>query len=131
MRKEVADPNWKEEFIASANDNNIEGLWGTLKSRFIQLRDMFVPITKSSAKPSWKKLGGFPRQKTSRMLCANKDATHRNWICAKKRDTVDLSRLEYTKARNKVKKLMPQARRNFESDVAESEDQSKSFLVSH
>ena len=38
-RKEVADTNWGEEFIASANDNNIEGHWGTLKSRFIQLRD--------------------------------------------------------------------------------------------
>ena len=52
MRKEVADTNWDEEFIASVNDNNIEGLWGTLKSRFIQLRDKFAPITKSS----WKKL---------------------------------------------------------------------------
>ena len=59
-RKEVTDTNWEEEFIASANGNNIEGLWGTIKSRFIQLRDKFVSITKSSAKSSWKKLGGFP-----------------------------------------------------------------------
>ena len=40
-------------------------------------------------------------------------------MCAKKRGNVDLSRLEYTKARNKVTKLMRQTKRKFESDVGD------------
>ena len=40
-------------------------------------------------------------------------------MSAKKRGNVDLSRLEYAKAINKVIKLMRQAKRKFESDVAD------------
>ena len=40
-------------------------------------------------------------------------------MCEKKRGNADLSRLEYTKARNKVTKLIRKAKRTFEGDVAE------------
>ena len=40
-------------------------------------------------------------------------------MCAKKRGNVDLSRLEYTKARNKVTKVMRQAKGKFGIDGAE------------
>ena len=40
-------------------------------------------------------------------------------MCEKKRGNADLSRLEYTKARNKVTKLIRKAKRTFEGDLAE------------
>ena len=82
MKKEVTDTNWEEEFIASANDNNIEEHWVTLKSRFIQLRDKFVSITKSSVKPPRKKLGGFPIGRILQTRNTSElDVREKTWQC--------------------------------------------------
>ena len=131
MRNELSDTNWQEEYVTSASNKNIAELWGTLKSTLKQLRDKFVPIAKLSANSSWKKLGGFPIDKTFKMPCVE-NMLHIGIGCVKKkRGNADLSRLEYTEARNKVTKLIRKAKRIFEGDVAEKAlNNPKGFLVS-
>lgn len=119
MRKELADTKWKEEYTTLANVNNIEELWRTINSRFQELRDKFVPTIKSSGTSSWKKLGEYPINKIIRDAIRKKHSTHRHWMRKNKQSIDDLPRLEYTKARNMVTKLMRQAKRKFESGVAE------------
>ena len=118
MRQELTDTNWEEKYITSENGNSIEQLWGAIKSRFYELRDKFVPTIKSSHGSLWKKLGEYPINKELQDAVRKKHATHRHWMRKKKHDISDLPRLEYTKARNMVSKLMRQSKRKFESEVA-------------
>lgn len=104
--------------MESADGKTIEELWGELQSKFKELKYKFVPKI-TSGNPSWKKLGEYPIDKRLQEAVRRKHATHRNWMQKKRvSGTAERSRLEYTKARNLVSKLMRQAKRKFEREVA-------------
>ena len=84
----------------------------------MNLRKEFVPKRKSSRKPTWRDSGSFPISKALQEAIRRKHLTHRRWMAGKRHGQSDRARLNYTRARNKVTKLMRQAKRNFEKDIA-------------
>ena len=131
MRNALKDDKWEKEFISSVNGKNVEELWNEIKSKFNELKYKFVPNTKPRDS-SWKKLGDYPIDKKLQDAVRRKHATHRRWMRNKKVDgTAELSRLEYTKARNLVTKLMRQAKRKIESEVAKKAKSNPKAFWSH
>ena len=118
MIRDLEDTNWEEEYILTASDKNIEELWNSLNGKLLSLREKFVPKRKLSGKPSWKEAGSSPINKSLQEAVRNKHAEHRHWMSARGNSQAESARLRYTRARNKVRKLTRQAKRNFENDIA-------------
>ena len=112
MRRHLTELNWKEKYIATDNDKTSEELWAGIKSMLVNLRKEFVPKRKSSGKPTWKDSGIFPISKALQDAIRRKHLTHRRWVAGKRHGQTDRGRLNYTRARNKVTKLMRQAKRS-------------------
>ena len=128
MRRNIKDSNWVEKFVSSGNGKSVEELWNSLKSKLQHLRDNFVPKTKISGKPSWEEKGNIPISKFLQEAIRNKHAKHRQWITIKKRGDANIARLNYNKARNKVSRMMRQAKRKLEKDIAlKSKQNPKAF----
>jgi ribonuclease P/MRP protein subunit RPP40 len=118
MRRYLAESNWKEEYLVSGSVYNVEKSWNILKSKLMELREKFVPKLKFSGKPTWKDKGSFPIDKPLQEAIRSKHTAHRHWMSAIHRDDTNAARLRYTRARNKVKTLMRQAKRRFEREIA-------------
>ena len=80
---------------------------------------------------SWKEIGGFPINKELQEAIRNKRATHRNWMWKKNYGDPEIARLNYTKARNRVTKLMRQSKRKYESDIALKSKEHPKVFWSH
>ena len=89
----------------------------TLKSKLLELRDKYVPRQIITLKPSWKEKGCCPISKTTREAIKTKDKAHRQWMSAINRIDADDKHLRYTKARNKVKKLIRRDKRRFYESI--------------
>ena len=106
------ESNWKEKYIAKANDQTTEELWAGIKSMLMNLRKEFVPKWKSSGKP-----GSFPISKALQEAIRRKHLTHRlgGWLG---KDMVNPIELDLTiPVLDKVTKLMWQAKRKLEKDI--------------
>ena len=75
-RRHLTVSNWKEKYIATANDKTTEELWAGIKSMLMNLRKEFVPKRKSSGKPTWKDSGSFPISKALQEAIHRKHLTH-------------------------------------------------------
>ena len=102
-----------------------------MKSKLLELRNRFVPKRVSSGKPKWKEKGTFPINKSLQEAIRNKQVKHRRWIAAKQRDDGDTARLEYAKARNKVKTMIRQAKRKFEKGIADKSKSNPKLFWAH
>ena len=129
-RKDLGKSQWEEDYMALENEKNSEELWGLLKSKLLELRNKYVP-KQQSTKPSWKDIGGFPIDKTLKEAIRQKHSSHRHWISAIGRAHAGNSRLKYARARNKVTKLMRQAKRKFESNIARDSKTNPKAFWSH
>ena len=85
----------------------------------MDLRKIFVPKQKSSRKPAWKDPGSFPISKSLQEAIHRKHLTHRQWMAAKRHGQPDIARLNYTRERKKVAKLIRRAKRKCEKDIAQ------------
>ena len=116
MIKELELSNWKEEFMAGAKEKSPEELWSLLKSKLIELRNKFVPTKEIKAGVNgWK--GTFPINEAVQNAIKEKHSLHRRWIKSKKSGNNAL-RETYHKSRCRVKKLIRQAKRSFEKELA-------------
>ena len=116
MIKELESTNWKEEFMVEAKDKSPEELWNLLKRKLIELRDKFVPTKEIKAGVSgWK--GTFPINKAVQNAIKEKHSLHRRWMKSKRFGNNAL-RETYHKSRCRVKKLIRQAKRSFEKELA-------------
>ena len=109
-RNDLTETNWANEFLMSGCGNSVGDLWDSFKSKIYKLRNKFVPKTTVTGKPSCNKKGSIPVGKQVAIL-QQKEACHRRWMSAKKRTNAQTARLEYTKACDKVKCLMHQAKK--------------------
>ena len=89
-----------------------------MKMKLNGLRDDYVPKIKVSNKPSWRDKGSFPIDKTARQAIKAKNKIHRTWISSITFNDRDKARKEFAKARNKVKRLLRKAKRNYEKEIA-------------
>ena len=131
MRKRLADEGWLEEFVAAAEGRSIEQLWDDIKSKIHKLRNEFVPKKKFSAVPQWKNVGAFPVNRNVQKAIQEKHASHRQWMASLRGGDPELAKQSYQKATNKVKKMVRQCKRQFESWLAEEAKTNPKPFYSH
>ena len=117
MRKDLIESLWVEKFVASTNDKNTNELWDDLKSKLLSLRDKFVPIKDTHYTTRWK-MGSIPIDKNVQNAIRQKHRSHRKWMATRNFSDAESKRMEYNTARNKVSKLIRQAKRRFEKELA-------------
>ena len=116
MRNHLAETKWEEEYLILGCGRNKDELWNHLKLKIYDLRDQFAPKTTISGKPSWNTDGNIPIAKPVQEAIRQK-TPHRRWMSAKNRTDGETARLEYTRARNNVTRLMRKAKREFEKGI--------------
>ena len=117
MRNNLILTNWADNVLTSECSNSVEDMWLSFKSKIYELRNRCVPKTTVTGKPSWNKKGRIPVGKPLQEAIRQKHARHRRWMSAKKKTNDKTARLEYTKARNKVKRMMRQANKSYEKEI--------------
>ena len=128
MRNHLVETNWEEEYLALGDNKTIEDLWSSLKSKLLDLRNQFVPKKTIAGTPSWRKMGSFPISKPLQEAIRNKRISHRRWMSVRSRIDAEAARLTYAKARNKVKRMMRKAKREFERGIGlKSKSNPKAF----
>ena len=96
----------------------------------LQLRDKFIPKTKANQQ-DWRKKGSIPISKSLRKAIKNKHAAHRSWILKKNALNGDEARMQFKNQRNKVKRLLRKAKREFEKNVASKVKQNPKSFWNH
>ena len=135
MRRKINDEHWNIDFLTLASQlastsmcSRVEQCWEILKGKIIELRNEFIPKITVSNKPSWREKGSFPIDQAAREAVRNKDWKHRKWISSLLFNDENNARLEYTKARNKAKTMLRQAKRRYEKSIAlQSKENPKCF----
>ena len=117
MLHKLETSNWKEKFLTEGLDKDAESLWCSIKSTLLELRNEFVPLRTIKTGIDSNNKGDFPIDKTLQQAIKEKHSRHRCWIRGIKRGD-QTTRLAYTRARNKVKRLLRQSKRMFEKAVA-------------
>ena len=118
MRMELLESNWCAGFAAGAKSRTCEENWPLWKAKIIDLKKTYVPIRKAPNKPQWKK-GVVPISQETKAAILNKKKSHRRWMSKRHADDSAEARKSYTKASNKVKKLLRKAKKAFEKGIAE------------
>lgn len=134
MRNYIQNNKWNDTFTTDAESKTKDELWDDLKSTIHDLRDRFVPKTVSDGKPAWKTTGNIPIDKPTQDAIRKKTTLHRKWMRAKNRADADVCKLDYSRANNKVKKLIRKAKRRFERSIclgAKSNPKSFWWYVRH
>ena len=112
MRVELRETNWCAcaEFVAGAKNRTCEENWQLLNAKLLELKSRYVPMRKAPVKPKWKK-GVYPINEETKAAILNKKKSHRLWMS--KRHTADSTeaRKTFTKASNKVKKLLKKVKK--------------------
>lgn len=132
MRNSLIEENWTDEYINKGYNMSCEELWSIIKSKLLELRGKFVPQKTSTTTPSWKEIGGgFPIDSRLKTAIREKHASHRRWMSALRRNNAEGAHQDYAKARNKVKRMMRQSKRRFESDIAKKSKSNPKAFWSH
>ena len=111
--------------------HGIEDVWTSLKSKIYELREAFVPNSKTKGKPSWKSRGNIPIDKSLQEEIHRKQSFHRQWMNNKTGDDGEVARLRYTQSRNRVKRLMRQARKRYEKSICAKSKENPKVFWSH
>jgi len=121
MRQNLTNSRWKDRFVKSVlttDKPRVEHCWNLLKTKYLTLRDQFVPKSTTSSGPSWKEKWSFPIEKPERDAIKDKNKKRRAWMSSMSLLDREHARLEYTRARNKVRTLLRKAKRLFEKGIA-------------
>ena len=121
MREHLSNSNWIDEYIKMSNEPGMkpETMWGTLKSKLLELRNKYVPLGNSNSKPTWKSKSSIPIDEKTRNAIKDKERSHRSWIKSKKdgkSSSLEL-RQQFVKARNKVNTLLRKGKRKLEREI--------------
>ena len=128
---ELRITKWKEAFLTEANNKNVEELWCQFKKRLLDLREKYVPKRKTKGTPIWKSKSSVPIDQMLQDAIKEKKKSHRQWFASKgKTLATEELRKRYTKANNRVKRLMRRAKRRFERDVASKAKSDPKFFWS-
>ena len=132
MRDYLEQENWMENFLLRQKpSNDIEKIWADIKSCLHKLREKFVPTVTSNGKPTWKKKNIVPIGKTLQRAIHEKQSLHRKWMSSKYGPPADQSRQMYITCRNKVKRMLRQAKRQYERDICLKSKQNPKLFWSH
>lgn len=130
MRQLLDEQSWSLNFAIESGGKSVDSLWDTFKIKLLDLRDRYVPL-KEIGQPSWKDKGNIPIKQELRNLIKEKKRLHRNWLKSRNEKTRTNQRAKYIKARNKVKRIMTQEKRNFERDICNRSRENPKVFWSH
>ena len=121
MKNDIIDTKWSENFTNFAirirgDRSRVEKCWELLKEKVLSLRNQYVPKSTSSSCPTWKQKGSCPIGE--QQAIRDKNRRYRAWMATRTFGNKERERLQYTRARNIVKKLLRKAKRNFEKGIA-------------
>ena len=116
MRNHFLESCWEDDYSQTGKNKNVEELWTSLRSKLIDVRNQFVPKQTITGISTWKEMSSFPINKHIQDAIRIKMIAHRHLMCAKNRVNAEATRLKYTKARNKAKTMMRQAKRRYEKE---------------
>ena len=117
MLHQLESSKWKEKYLADGEGKDPEDLWCSIKTKLLELRNEFVPIRTIETSNNSTVKGDIPINKTLQKAIKEKHSLHRRWIRGIQRGSQE-ARAEYTKARNKVTRLIRHSKRMFEKVVA-------------
>ena len=119
MRNHLLESNWVENFLSTFTEkrHDVEEIWTAIKSKIDELRKDFVPKSTTKGKPSWKSRGNMPIDKSLQEELHRKQVFHRKWMKEKTGVHAEVARMRYTQSRNRVKRLMRQARKRYEKNI--------------
>lgn len=129
MRDSLLNSNWEEDFVSESNNKTVDQLWESFKHEILDLRNKFIP--KTTGNQSWKSKGNVPIDQATQDAIREKTRLHRKWITSKHQTVSERLRLEYTKARNKVKRMIRKAKRSFEKDIGRKSKNNPKIFWSH
>ena len=124
MRRELIQSNWANNNLRECATMSVEDNWIVIKDKLQELTNKFVPKSSTASKPTWSKKGSIPIEPSLREMIRKKNISHRRWMSSKSNENRD----EYNKVRNKVKRLMRQAKRDHEKGIClKSKSNPKAF----
>ena len=122
MRESLSNSNWIDDYIKMSNEPGVkpEAMWGSLKSKLLDLRNEYVPLGNSSDKPTWKNKNSMPIDAKTRNAIKEKERSHRSWIQSKRigKSSCLALRHQFVKARNHVNTLLRKGKRKLEREIA-------------
>ena len=131
MRSELEGTNWCDEYVVKSGERDVEENWSILKAKLLELRNKYVTLNKANSSPSWSEKGTVPISKSTQNAIRSKKRAHRKWMISKRSGESDVTRIAYTKERNKVKKLLRRERRDFEKGIAQLAKKNPKMFWSH
>ena len=118
MRGKKIDKNWQKEN------------WQTFKAKLLELRNQFIPIKEINCQ-SWKDKGATPIKKDLQNEIGNKRLLHRLWLRSKRPEEKARNRANYVASRNRVNRMMTQARRSYEKGICNKSKTKPKIFWSH
>ena len=116
MKSDTSLQSWRQNFMTSLKDSDPETMWKSIKDKILDMRKQYVPEKTMKSGINGIK-GSFPMSKELQQAVADKHNLHRRWIRRNKRGDAS-GREAYNKARAKVKRLIRQAKRKYEKNIA-------------
>ena len=119
MGRQLVLSNWKERFIIQNHSKSVEELWNSFKYEIQEIWNKFAPKQLSGI-PSWKIRGSVRINQVLREYIRNKKSAIQTMDIIKK--CLNISDAEnvwqvYNKARNKVKAMIRESKREFERNI--------------
>ena len=130
IKDRLNELNWCSNFIQRYENEEIEEIWNSFKVAIHELRNEFIP-QKLSGKTSWKDKWEIPLNEETRKAIAEKKRLHRKWITSKHQPNTNALRMSYKTARNNVKNLISQAKKQFEKCIANKSYRNPKMFWSH
>ena len=129
MKHYLDSSDWKKKFIEAADNKPVSELWQQFKNVFTQLRNHFVPL-RDFGSPFWKKKGKFPISKELQKEMKKKRHLHRKWLKSSPADR-HFKRSHYIISRNRVNRMLTQARRRHEKNICNASKNNPKVFWSH
>ena len=131
VRNFLSANNWTNELLQEMNGKSVEQSWQLFKDKMLELRNRFIPL-KEIDRQSWKRRkGAIPIGIDLQNELTEKSRLHRKWARSTCPEERSRNRKIYVTARNRVNRMMTQARRRYERDICSKSKTKPKVFWSH
>ena len=116
IRNYLGQTNWSIDILQRSVELSVKESWDLFKSKLIELRNLYVPISKNTS--DFPKKGKIPLSQNIRDIVKEKARKHRKWIKSLNHDNERRCRQEYVTIRNKVTKALTRSKRDYEKNIS-------------
>ena len=131
MRQLLSTDDWSKELQEKINEESVDQSWKLFKEKILELRNRFVPLKEIDSQHWRKRKGAIPIGTDLQNEVSEKGRLHRKW--ARSTCPVERSRNRqvYVTARNRVNRMMSQARRRYEENICSKSKSKPKVFWSH